>query len=110
MTKFNKATGLLATLVPATVMGASALAFSYDAAYSATDETADMNVLLGKIVSWVDGPLGSIMAVAALAVGLGLGIIQQSIIAAVIGVGFAAVVNYGPAIVQGIAGSADSSL
>ena len=106
----NKATALLATLAPALVAGTSALAFTYDAAYTGAADLVQMNTLLGQILGWVDGPLGTILAIAALTVGLGMGIMQQSVGAAIIGIGFAAVVNYGPDILQGISGAANSAL
>jgi conjugal transfer pilus assembly protein TraA len=110
MKKVNKAMVLLATLSPLALVGTQALAFTYDAAYTGSQDLEQMNILLGQIVSWIDGPLGSILAVAALTVGLGMGIMQQSIGAAIIGIGFAAAVNYGPEIIQGISGAASSFL
>lgn len=105
----NKALGLLAAIVPATVVVGSALGF--DAAAIGTDAAlTSMNDLLIQITSWLSGPLGVLMAISCLAVGLGMGIMQQSIAAVIVGIAMAAVVNYGPAIITGISGAATSAL
>jgi type IV secretory pathway VirB2 component (pilin) len=110
MKNFNKATGLLATIVPAAAFVGVAIA--HDAAtFSGTDtDLVAMNTLLTQILSWVEGPLGTLLAVACLTVGLGMGIMQQSIASVIVGIGMAAVVAYGPDILQGISGAAASLL
>jgi|TARA_B110000211_G_scaffold28542_1_gene28921 conjugal transfer pilus assembly protein TraA len=110
MKKYNKATGLLATILPASAMVGVALAHSA-AGFSGTEtDLVAMNDLLTQILSWIEGPLGTLLAVACLIVGLGMGIMQQSIAAAIVGIAMAAVVAYGPGILQGISGAASSFL
>lgn len=110
MKNFNKATGLLATILPATALVGVALA--HDAATFSGTETdlVAMNNLLTQILSWIEGPLGTLIAVACLIVGLGMGIMQQSIAAVIVGIAMAAVVAYGPGVLQGISGAATAIL
>lgn len=110
MKNINKATGLLATIIPASVLVGAALA--HDAAgFSGTEtDLVAMNDLLTQILSWVEGPLGTLLAVSCLVVGLGMGIMQQSVAAVIVGIAMAAVVAYGPGILQGISGAATSLL
>jgi conjugal transfer pilus assembly protein TraA len=105
----NKATGLLSVLVPTVVLAGSALAYT-TGTETGTDALGSMDSLLTDIVEWIEGPLGTLIAVACLIVGLGMGIMQQSIMAAVVGIAMGAVVNYGPKIIQGVAGASDNLL
>ena len=49
-----------------------------------------------EITNWLSGSMGQLFAIGALAVGLGMGIVNQSIIAVVTGVGIALAVTTGP--------------
>ena len=54
------------------------------------------------LVDWSTGTLGKIIALAALIVGIGFGLVRQSVIAAVIGISMALVLNFGPSVIGGI--------
>lgn len=56
----------------------------------------------GQIKDWMEGTLGKLMAVGALAVGLGMGVVKQSIMASVVGVSLALACAYGPGVLDGI--------
>jgi type IV secretory pathway VirB2 component (pilin) len=105
----NIATGLLLSLAPLAVLTVEVAAYSAGTS-TGTDALGSFDTLLTEIIGWIDGPLGTLLAVAALGVGLAMGVVQQSIMAAVTGIFFAAVVNYGPQILEGISGAADSAL
>ena len=48
---------------------------------------------------WATGTLGKIIA---LGVGIGFGLVRQSVIAAVVGIAMALVLNFGPTVISGI--------
>jgi conjugal transfer pilus assembly protein TraA len=54
------------------------------------------------IEGWITGVLGKLMAIGALAVGLGIGIMKQSIVSVVVGLAMALAVFYGPTVISGI--------
>lgn len=58
-----------------------------------------------QITGWANGTLGKTLAVSALLVGLGVGVIKQSIIAAVVGVAMALVSGFGPGVIDGVISS-----
>ena len=58
---------------------------------------AEFDVAVAQMVDWLEGGLGQLLAV-----GLGIGIVQQSIMAVVVGIGMAIAVFYGPGILTGI--------
>ena len=64
--------------------------------------TSEFDVAVAQMVDWLEGGLGQLLSLAALAVGLGIGIVQQSIMAVVVGIGMAIAVFYGPGILTGI--------
>ncbi|MBB6543064.1 TraA family conjugative transfer protein [Thalassotalea piscium] len=107
--KKNKALALIATLAPVAVMTAEVVAYS-QGTNTGTDALGSFDTLLGEIMSWIAGPLGTLLAITCLGVGLAMGVVQQSIMAAVTGIFFAAVVNYGPRILEGVSGAAESVL
>ena len=51
---------------------------------------------------WATGSLGKVIAIAMFLVGLGAGIVKQSIMAVVAGVGAAIVLSYGPDVIGGM--------
>jgi len=69
-------------------------------ATAGTDTTFDG--IYNVIVGWATGSLGKLIAVGAFLVGMGMGIIRQSVMAIVIGIGVALVMFYGPGIIDGI--------
>lgn len=54
------------------------------------------------IQGWTQGILGRIIALGALIVGIAFGLVRQSVIAAVIGIAMAIVLQYGPDVIEGI--------
>jgi hypothetical protein len=104
----NKALALTAALVPVAFAG-FAVAFQAGTAGS-TDGLQEMDTFLAVLISWISGPLGTILAIAALTIGLAIGVTQQSLMAGAVGLFFAAIVNYGPDILQGVSGAAESAL
>ena len=66
---------------------------------------SEFAAIVTTLTDWLEGGLGQLFALGALIVGLGIGMIQQSIMAVVVGVGFALAVFYGPALLTGIIGS-----
>lgn len=58
---------------------------------------------------WTQGILGRIIALGALIVGIAFGLVRQNIIAAVVGIAMAIVLQYGPDVIEGImTGTADA--
>lgn len=55
-----------------------------------------------QISGWTNGVLGKSLAVASLLVGLGIGIIKQSVMAGVVGVGMGLVAGFGPGVIDGV--------
>lgn len=51
---------------------------------------------------WSEGILGRILAVGALIIGISFGLVRQSVVAAVIGISMAIVLQYGPDVIEGI--------
>ncbi len=58
--------------------------------------------LVTKLKDWSQGGLGKTFALAALLVGLGLGIVRQSVMGAATGFGVAAASYYGPGVLDGV--------
>ena len=54
------------------------------------------------IEGWSQGFLGRILALGALIVGIAFGLVRQSVIAAVVGISMAIVLQYGPSVIEGI--------
>lgn len=79
--------------------GALGLVLSVDV-YAGTDTT------FGTMQTWltnnVTGSMGKSFAIASLAVGLGVGIVKQSIMSAAVGSGIALAASLGPGIITGI--------
>ena len=54
------------------------------------------------LVGWTQGTLGKIIALGMFMVGLSAGIVNQSIVAVVIGIGGALALYYGPTVISGV--------
>ena len=65
-----------------------------NAAFAGADTTFASSVK--TITGWLGGSMGQLFAIGALAVGLGVGIVKQSIMSVVVGVGIALAVTTGP--------------
>lgn len=98
MMKVNsKWKGLLVVIVVAAVLvPALALAGTAD---------TEFQPLYQKFIDWVGGYLGKTLAIGALIGGLFIGIIRQSPLPAVAGVGAAIFAAYGPIVIQGLIGA-----
>jgi len=70
------------------------------ASMAGTDTTFDG--IYDLIVGWATGSLGKLFAVAAFVVGMGIGLVRQSVMAIVIGIGVGLVMFYGPGIIDSI--------
>lgn len=62
----------------------------------------DFDSIYTTLKGWAQGSLGKVIAVGAFIVGIAAGIAQQSIMAAVIGIGMALVMYYGPTVMENI--------
>lgn len=54
--------------------------------------------IVTQMTDWLEGGLGQVLALGALAVGLGIGVVQQSVMAVVVGIAMAIAVFYGPGV------------
>jgi conjugal transfer pilus assembly protein TraA len=95
--KFELPRGALVASAGVLVMSLLMLASAH--AGTGGTEFADIYTLIS---GWAAGTLGKVIAVSLFLVGVAAGIIQQSLMAAVLGVGGALVVNYGPTVIDGI--------
>lgn len=57
---------------------------------------------LTSITNWMTGSMGKLFALGSLAVGLGIGIVKQSVMAVAVGVGLALAASTGPGVLSGI--------
>ena len=64
----------------------------------ATGNAADFQSALTMLTDWSTGTLGAVISVAVVLVGLGIGILRQSVIAVVAGIAAAIVLSQGPTI------------
>ena len=87
---------LVVILVAAVLAPALALAGTAD---------TEFQPLYQKFIDWVGGYLGKTLAIGALIGGLFIGIIRQSPLPAVAGVGAAIFAAYGPIVIQGLIGA-----
>lgn len=62
----------------------------------------EFGAIVTQLTDWLEGGLGQVLALGALAVGLGIGIVQQSIMSVVVGIAMAIAVFYGPQVLTGI--------
>ncbi len=62
----------------------------------------EFDTMYQMVVGWTEGTLGKLLAVSAFLIGMGMGIVKQSILAVVLGVGFALTLAYAPAIIDAI--------
>lgn len=90
MKKFAKAA---VVAVPALLAAGSAFAGA-DATFAP---------MVTVMTDWLSGSLGTLMAVMALAIGLGMGIARATAVPAVIGIVIALFANFGPGVLAGIA-------
>lgn len=77
------------------LLGAVALA-----ALAGTTGNQQFGGLATQLVGWSQGALGIIIAVSALLVGLSIGVVKQSMMAVVTGIGIAIALYYGPSVIS----------
>lgn len=94
---FTKKNVLTSAAVLAPV-AASGVAF----AAAAGTNSADFDTIVTLITEWLEGSLGKVLALASLAVGLAIGVSQQSIMAVLVGVAMALAVSFGPSVLTGM--------
>lgn len=70
------------------------------ATIAGTDNT--FNGPVDTLTSWLTGTMGRMFAIGALAVGLAIGIVKQSVLAVAVAVGIALAANAGPAVLGAI--------
>lgn len=87
--------------VKKTLMIGAVLAVSTAIVY-AGDGGKEFTAVYEMLEGWATGTLGKIIALSALIVGIGFGLVRQSVIAAVIGISMALVLNFGPSVISGI--------
>lgn len=68
--------------------------------------SAEFGTVYTTITGWVDGDIGGIIAILMFVVGLGMGIMKQSLGAIVMGLGGALTAAYGVDVIEGIFGAA----
>ncbi len=78
-----------------------ALALMAPEAMAGTGGTEFANIYT-LLLGWSQGSLGKVIALAMFLVGISAGILQQSIGAAVIGIGGALALFYGPTVISGV--------
>ena len=76
-----------------------AVALALDAAAS-TDGT--FSQIVDRLHGWMTGTLGTVFALGALAVGLAMGVVKQSVMSVVTGVAVALSASLGPGVLQGL--------
>lgn len=80
-----------------------AMAFSLcGAAYAGTGGNAEFGPVYTMIQGWFQGTLGKIIALSAMGVGLAWGVVKQSIMAVVTGIGSGLGVYYGPTVIDNL--------
>ena len=84
-----------------TVAMAAPAALVVGSAVAGTGGT-EFGAIVTQLTDWLEGGLGQVLALGALAVGLGIGIVQQSILSVVVGIAMAIAVFYGPGVLTGI--------
>lgn len=78
------------------------------AAIAGTGGNASFGGLAQQMIGWSQGSLGIIIAVAALLVGLSIGVVKQSMMAVVTGLGIAIALYYGPTVISSMLSAAGS--
>jgi len=71
-------------------------------AMAGTGGTAEFGTIYTTVQGWMQGTLGKVIALSALAVGLGMGVVRQSIMAVVLGVAMGLSTYYEPTILDNV--------
>ena len=86
--------------VACSLMAGAAAAFA--GVGGTTPGGSEFDAIWTLIQGWSQGVLGRIIALGALIVGIAFGLVRQSVVAAVIGISMAIVLQYGPDVIEGI--------
>lgn len=62
----------------------------------------EFDTMYTMVVDWTEGTLGKLLAVTAFLIGMGMGVIRQSILAVVLGIAFALTLAYAPQIIDAV--------
>ena len=80
--------------------------FSFNIAFAGSGNgNTTFSLPESMITAWLTGSMGRLFAIGALAIGLGVGIVKQSIMSVAVGVGIALAASMGPSVLQTILGS-----
>lgn len=71
-------------------------------ASTASSADSDFGTVVTKLKGWMEGSLGKTFALGSLATGLGIGIVKQSAMSVVTGVGIALSASIGPSVLEKI--------
>lgn len=63
---------------------------------------ATFDTMYTLVRGWAEGTLGKLLAVSAFLIGMGIGIVRQSVLAIVLGLAFALTLAYAPAVIDGV--------
>ena len=74
-------------------------------AMASTTGSTEFGAIYTRLTDWTNGTLGRIIALGMIIVGLGIGVVRQSIMGVVVGVGGGLVMSQAPALVSGIIGA-----
>ena len=91
--------------IEALTYGAAFLMLVSGAVIAGTDATFGTTAgagPVGTLTTWLNGSMGRMFAIGALAVGLGIGIVKQSVMSVAIGVGIALAASAGPTVLGAI--------
>ena len=70
-------------------------------AFAGTGGTT-FDTIFTTVRGWAEGTLGKLLAVSAFIIGMGIGIVRQSVLAIVLGLAFAVSLAYAPAVIDSI--------
>jgi len=92
---------LVATNAKKMLLPSLALALATSTVLASTGGT-EFDAMYTMVVGWTEGTLGKLLAVSAFLIGMGMGIVRQSILAIVLGLGFALALAYAPGIIDAV--------
>ena len=63
---------------------------------------SEFQAMAEMVIGWIEGWLGVLLSIAALGLGVAIGLAKQTLIPAIVGIGFALTCVMGPGIIQGV--------
>lgn len=88
-------------LLAKSILPVAAMLAVSGAAVAGTGGT-EFSAMFDMVKGWTEGTLGKLLAVSAFLIGMGMGIVKQSILAIVLGLGFALSLAYAPGIIEAV--------